>query len=87
MRDLISEVWEAMMPYEYYTPRDIANTLGISVEQVWRVMDLLLRYGFLELVIGKGALVQKVIGVPSPEMAMSLLAKLASQRIGRSTTY
>lgn len=83
MRDLISEVWGVMLPHEYYTPRDIANTLGISVEQVWRVMDLLLRYKFLELVIGKGALVKKVVGVPSPQMAVALLAKLAKPQIGR----
>ena len=85
MRDLISEVWEVMMPYEYYTPRDIANTLGVSVEQVWRVMDLLLRYRFLELVIPKGALVKKIVGVPSPQMASLLLGKLASPRIGRES--
>lgn len=83
MRDLISEVWEAITPYEYYTPRDLANTLGASVEQVWRVMDLLIRYGFLDLVSGNGALVKKTVGVPSPEMAVSLLTKLADPRIGR----
>ena len=83
MRDLISEVWEAMVPYEYYTPRDIANTLDVSVEQVWRVMDLLLRYRFLEFVIPKGALVKKVVGVPSPQMAVALLAKLSNPEIGR----
>jgi hypothetical protein len=85
MRDLISEVWEAMVPYEYYTPRDLANVLGVSVEQVWRVMDLLLRYRFLELVIPKGALVKKVVGVPSPQMAALLLGKLADPQIGRQS--
>lgn len=85
MRDLISEVWEAMTPYEYYTPRDIANTLDISVEQVWRVMDMLIRYKFLQLVSGKGAIVKKVVGVPSPEMAMALLGKLTDPSIGRKS--
>ncbi len=83
MRDLISEVWEAMTPYEFYTPRDIANTLNVSVEQVWRVMDLLLRYKFLQLAIPKGALVKKVVGVPSSQMAVALLAKLTHPEIGR----
>lgn len=72
-----------MLPYEYYTPRDIANTLGVSVEQVWRVMDLLLRYKFLQLVIPKGALVKKVVGVPSPQMAALLLGKLTNPQIDR----
>ncbi len=59
MRDLIAEVWEAMAMCEYYTPRGIANVLSISVAQTWRVMDFLIRYGFLDLVSGEGALVKK----------------------------
>lgn len=85
MRDLIAEVWEAMAPYEYYSPRDIANTLGVTVEQVWRVMDFLIRYRFLDLISSEGVLVKRTVGVPSPEIAALLLAKLPDPSIGRKS--
>jgi hypothetical protein len=84
LRDLISEVWEAMRPYEYYAPRDIANTLDVSVAEVWRVMDFLIRYRFLVLVSGRNALVKKSSNVPAPQMAMLLLGKLTDPQIGRN---
>lgn len=84
MRDLIAEVWGAMAVHEYYTPRDIANMLDISVEQTWRIMDFLIRYGFLDLVSGKGALVKKVPEMLPPQMALQILQQeMANVRIGR----
>jgi len=74
--DMVDAVWSAMRKDEFYSPRDLANTLGQPTEAVVRVLEFLSRYGFADRVTERELIFRKVVSALSPSDALRTLRTL-----------
>jgi hypothetical protein len=87
--DMVDTVWSVMRKDEFYSPEDLANTLGQPTEAVLRVLEFLSRYGFAHRVTEREWLFTRVMNAPSPGDALRILGMLVgddSANAGRMTS-
>jgi len=66
-------VWSLMRNGEFYSPRDLANSSGQTMEAAGRVLEFLARYGFAERVTSREQIFRKIEGSPAPGDAFKIL--------------
>jgi hypothetical protein len=74
--DMVDSVWSAMQKGEFYSPRDLANTLRQPSCTVIRVLEFLARYGFAEQVTRRELIFRKLENDLSPGSALMVLRML-----------
>ena len=74
--DMVDSVWSAMQKGEFYSPSDLANTLGQPSCAVVRVLEFLTRYGFAERVTRRELIFRKFENDLSPGNALMVLRML-----------
>lgn len=73
MSSLVDSVWTAMRDDELYSPRDLADTLGLPEDATVRVLELLARYGFAERVTKRELIFRKLADAPDPGGTLRIL--------------
>jgi hypothetical protein len=76
--DMVDVIWSAMRDGEFYSPNDLANSLGQPVESVSRVLEFLKKYKFAEQVTRREMIFRKVANNPSPCDALRVLQSVLS---------
>jgi len=71
--DLVDTVWSAMMDGELYSLNDLTNTLERSSEGITRVLEFLIKYGFLERITTRELIFRKLPKDVSPGDALRVL--------------
>ncbi len=74
--DMIDLVWSLMRDGEFYSPADLANTLGQPTDTVVRILEFLARYEFVERVTKRELIFRKISIGPSPGEAVKVLRML-----------
>jgi hypothetical protein len=76
--DLVDLVWSAMRDDEFYSPIDLANILGQTVESVARVLEFLKKYKFAEQVTSHEMIFRRITDNPCPRDALGVLQMVLS---------
>jgi len=71
--DVVDTVWLAMKDGEYYSPSDLANSLGQPIEEVTRVLEFLAKYDFAQQVAKSEMLFRKLASAIRPGDALRVL--------------
>ena len=71
--DIVDTLWLAMKDGEYYSPSDLANSLGQPIEEVTRVLEFLAKYDFAQQVAKSEMLFRKLAGAIRPGDALRVL--------------
>jgi hypothetical protein len=74
--DMIDTIWSAMHGNEFYSPADLANTLGQPSYIVVRVLDFLAKYGFAERVTKRDPIFRRLENQLGPGDALRVLRML-----------
>lgn len=74
--DMIDTIWSAMQEDEFYSPSDLANTLGQPTHAVVRVLEFLAKYGFAERVTKHELIFRRLENELSPSDALKALRML-----------
>ena len=74
--DMVDMVWSAMGDDDFYSPSDLANTLGQPIETVTRVLEFLKKYKFADQITRREMLFRKVTGTLDPGDALRVLQTL-----------
>jgi hypothetical protein len=77
--DLVELVWSAMQEDEFYSPIDLANILGRTVESVGRVLLFLKKYKFAEQVTNHEMIFRRIANNPCLGDALKVLQKVLSE--------
>jgi hypothetical protein len=77
--DVVDMVWSAMGDDEFYSPSDLANSLGHATDAVTRVLEFLAKYGFAERVTRREMIFRKLANAPSPVEALKTLQMLLEE--------
>jgi hypothetical protein len=74
--DMIDLVWSLMRDGEFYSPADLANTLGQPTDTIVRILEFLARYKFAERMTKRELIFRKIPTGPSPSEAVKILRML-----------
>jgi hypothetical protein len=74
--DIIDLVWSLMRDGEFYSPADLANTLGQPTDTIVRILEFLARYKFAERMTKRELIFRKIPTGPSPGEAVKILRML-----------
>jgi len=74
--DMVDLVWSLMRDGDFYTPADLANTLGQPTDTIVRILEFLARYKFAERVTKCELIFRKIPTSPSPSEAVKVLRML-----------
>ena len=74
--DIIDLVWSLMRDGEFYSPADLANTLGQTTDAIARILEFLARYKFVERMTKRELIFRKIPTGPSPGEAAKILRML-----------
>jgi len=74
--DMVDMVWSAMGDDDFYSPSDLANTLGQPIETVTRVLEFLKKYKFADQVTRREMLFRKTAAAVGPGDALRVLQTL-----------
>jgi predicted transcriptional regulator len=74
--DMVDLVWSLMRDGEFYSPADLANTLGQPTDSIVRILEFLARYKFAERVTKRELIFRKISTGPSPSEAAKILRML-----------
>jgi hypothetical protein len=74
--DIIDLVWSLMRDGEFYSPADLANTLGQPTDTIVRILEFLARYKFAERMTKRELIFRKIPTGPSPGEAVKILRTL-----------
>jgi predicted transcriptional regulator len=74
--DMIDLVWSLMRDGEFYSPADLANTLGQPTDTIVRILEFLARYKFAERMTKRELIFRKIPTGPSPNEAVKILRML-----------
>lgn len=61
---------------EFYSPQDLANTLGQTTDTIVRILEFLTRYQFIEQITKHELIFRKTPTGPSPSEAAKVLRML-----------
>jgi len=76
--DIIDLVWSLMRDGEFYSPADLANTLGQPTDTIVRILEFLARYKFAERMTKRELIFRKIPNGPSPNEAAKILRMLSA---------
>ena len=76
--DMIDLVWSLMRDGEFYSPADLANTLGQPTDTIVRILEFLARYKFAERMTKRELIFRKIPNGPSPGEAAKILRMLSA---------
>ncbi len=76
--DMIDLVWSLMRDGEFYSPADLANTLGQPTDTIVRILEFLIRYNFAERMTKRELIFRKIPIGPSPGEAAKILRMLGT---------
>jgi len=74
--DMVNTIWSAMQEKEFYSPSDLANTLGQPTCAIVRVLEFLAKYGFAERVTKRELIFRRLENEFSPGDALRVLQML-----------
>lgn len=74
----VDVIWSHMRNGELYSPRDLANCSGRTMETTVRVLEFLARYGFAERVVNSESIFRKAAGCPAPGDAVKTLRMIVN---------
>jgi hypothetical protein len=74
--DMVDLVWSQMRDGEFYSPGDLANTLGQPTDMITRTLEFLARYKFIERMTKHELIFRKIPTGPSPGEAVRILRML-----------
>ena len=75
---MIDLVWSLMRDGEFYSPADLANTLGQPTDTIVRILEFLARYKFAERMTKRELIFRKIPNGPSPSEAAKILRTLSA---------
>ena len=70
---MVDLVWSLMRDGEFYSPADLANTLGQTTDTIVRILEFLARYKFAEQMTKRELIFRKAENAPSPGDALRVL--------------
>jgi hypothetical protein len=73
---MVDLVWSLMRDGEFYSPADLANTLGQPAETIVRILEFLAKYKFVEQMIKRELIFRKIPTGPRPGEAVKILRML-----------
>jgi len=71
--EMVDIVWSAMKDGEFYSPSDLANSLGQPIEEVTRLLEFLTKYEFAQQMSRSEMLFRKLAHVIRPGDALRVL--------------
>jgi hypothetical protein len=74
--DMVDLVWSLMRDGEFYSPADLANTLGQPTDTIVRILKFLARYNFAERMTKRELIFRKIPAGPGPSEAAKILRML-----------
>jgi predicted transcriptional regulator len=74
--DMVDLMWHLMRDGEFYSPEDLANTLGQPTDTIVRILEFLARYKFIERMTKRELIFRKSPTGPSPNEAVKILRML-----------
>jgi hypothetical protein len=74
--DTVDLVWSLMRHGEFYSPADLANTLGQPTDTIARILEFLATYKFAERMTKRELIYRKIPTGPSPSEAVKILRVL-----------